>query len=226
MRRNLAVILGLGKLLNLEYTWKGASYPICSAKELCKTLPHKMLICPTVRNPFRSYFRAFLLLLILVGSACVTQRVPSNTESGTVDPAKTKERRNAASQLNPIGSTSSVQDVSCQNELKESLIKRILEGYRLRDGMEKEHRLFKGKTTFNPLAQNLTRTWRFKAAAWAGNAEDVLSKIDLVATEQFRAYRGTTVSGGEGDEQWVNLDNWLNNKLDFLGRFYDKLGTR
>ena len=68
-----------------------------------------------------SFFsRAFLLLLILLGSACVTQRVPSDTESGTVDFAKTEECRNVAPQLNPIRSTSSVPDERCQNELKGS----------------------------------------------------------------------------------------------------------
>ena len=122
--------------LNLENTWRGASYTICSVKELCTTLLHKMLICPTVRNPFRSYSRAFLLLLLLLGSACVTQRVPPDTESGTVDFAKTKECRNAAPQLNPIRSTSSVQDERCQNELKESFINRILEGYRFSMGTD------------------------------------------------------------------------------------------
>jgi hypothetical protein len=114
----------------LEITWRGASYTICSVKKLCITLPRKMLICHTMRNAFRSYSRAFLLLLILVDSACVTQRVPPDTESSTTDLAKTKECRNAAPQLNPNRSTSSVQDVRCQNELKESLINRILEGYR------------------------------------------------------------------------------------------------
>ena len=185
-----------------------------------------MLMCPTARNPFRSFSRAFLLLLILVGSACVTQRVPPDTESGTIDLAMTKERRTAAPQFNPVRSTSANQDVSCQNELKESLIRLILEGYRLRDGIEKEYRLYKANTTFNPLSQHLPKTWRLKAAAWAGNAEDVLSKIDFVATEKFRVYQGTTVARREGDEQWGNIDNWLNNKLEFLGTFYEKLGTR
>ena len=113
-----------------------ADSTICSVKELCTTLPHKMLICPTVRNPFRSYSRAFLLLLILLGSACVTQRVPSDTESGTVDFAKTEECRNAAPQLNPIRSTSSVPDERCQNELKGSVINRILEGYSFSKGTD------------------------------------------------------------------------------------------
>lgn len=134
--RNLALILGCRMFLNLEITWRGASYTICSVKKLCNTLPLKMLICHTVRNAFRSYSRAFLLLLILADSACVTQWVPPDTESSTVELAKTKECRNAAPQINPIRSTSSVQDERCQNELKESLINRILEGYRISKGTD------------------------------------------------------------------------------------------
>ena len=214
-----------------------------------------MLVYPYVRNRFLSYPSAFLLLLILLSSACgYTRGLFDNTPSKNMDVGKAKESRNAASKRNanppPLGQHSessqrpnmlgskqnvgvmipeaklSGQTDGVQSELKGSLRKVILEGYTLREGIEREYRLFRSQRTFEVNSQDLTRTWSLQAASWAGNAEEVLQEIDFVAKEQFRVYHGPTVPRGGGDEKWGNIDNWLNDKLDFLGRFYEKLGQR
>lgn len=123
---------------------------------------------------------------------------------------------------------SSLLKPSCleSSELKGSLKQIILEGYILKDDIEKEYRSYRGEKTFEVHARNLTRGWSLKVAKWAGNAEDVLQEIDVVAQEQFKVYRGPTLPRGRGDEKWGTIDNWLNDKLHFLERFYDNLGIR
>lgn len=196
-----------------------------------------------------------MLLLILVSSACALHRVPLGSESEPVDPAKTKESRNPGPTITPDRSSRSGQysrgpksppiagkkkpvvtlppeaKLSGQtdgvpSELKGSLIKIILEGYRLRDGIEREYRQYKKEKTFEVHSQELARTWSLRAAAWAGNAEGTIQKIDFVAKEQFRVYHRPPASREGGDEKWGNIDNWLNDKLDFLGRLHERLERR
>ena len=214
-----------------------------------------MLVYPYVRNRFLPYPSAFLLLLLLLSSACgYTRGLFDNTQSKNMDVGKAKESRNAASKINAnpprfgqhsegsqrpnmLGSKQNAgimtpetklsgQTDGVQSELKGSLKKVILDDYTLREGIEREYRLYRSQRNFEVNSQDLTRTWSLKAASWAGNAEEVLQEIDFVAKEQFRVYHGPTVPRGGGDEKWGNIDNWLNDKLDFLGRFYEKLGQR
>ena len=214
-----------------------------------------MLVYPDVRNRFRSYPGALVLLLVLLSSACIPNRTSLDTELKTVDLTMTKESRDAVPKINPNrfprfrqhseGSKSpniierkqhagimtpeakfSGQMDGVQNELKGSLRKVILEGYTLKDEIEREYRLYRRRRTFEITSQDLARTWRLKASAWAGDAEGILEKIDFVAKEQFRVYHRPSMSREEGDETWGTIDNWLDDKLDFLGRFDKSLAAK
>ena len=212
-----------------------------------------MFESPNLQNRFRSSQSALLLLLIIsLCSSCTPNRGPLDTQSTGRDVGETKENRDAVAKINPdrsppfrqqsegskrpkiSGSKDNVAMASpdklftegAQSELKGSLKKAILEGYILKVGIEREYRLNKREDSFEGNVQALTRTWSFKAVSWAEHTEDLLKKIDSAAKEQFRVYHGPLVSRGVGDEKWGNIDNWLNDKLDFLGRFYERLGTK
>ena len=214
-----------------------------------------MPVSSYIRNRFVSYPSALLLLLILVSTACVLHRVPLGSESEPVGLGKTKESRSPGPTITPdrsprsgqysrglksphiTGNKKSVvtlppepklsgQTDGVQSELKGSLREVILKGYALKGEIEREYRLYRGRKFFEITSQDLTRTWRLKASAWAGDAEGILEKIDFVTKEQFRAYHRAPMPREEGDETWGTIDNWLNDKLDFLGRFDEGLGTK
>jgi hypothetical protein len=215
-------------------------------------LPLNMLVDPDVRNRFLSCPSALLIIPMLLSSACgPLQGVFDNSQSKNMEVGQAKESQNGASKPDAnrslrVGQHSTMleskqnagvgtitaeaklsgQGNGMQSVLKGSLKQIILEGYTLKDGIEKEYRSYRGEKTFEVHARNLTRGWSIKVAQWAGNAEDVLQEIDSVARDQFKIYRGPTVPRGEGDEKWGTIDNWLNNKLDFLKRFHDNLGKR
>ena len=203
-----------------------------------------------VRSHFLSLPSALLIVLIWLSSACgPLQGVFDDSQSKNIEVGKAKEGRNGASKLdadrspgfgqhyNMLGSKHhaavntpeaklSEQDNGMQRELKGSLKRIILEGHRLKDSIEKEYRSYRGERTFEVRARNLTREWSLKVAKWAGNAEDVLQEIDSVAPTQFKVYRGPIVPRGGGEEKWGTIDNWLNEKLHFLERFYENLGEK
>jgi hypothetical protein len=209
-----------------------------------------MLVDSYVRSGSLSCPSALLIILILLSSACGPVRdLIDNTQSKNMEVGKAKESPNAASKRdadqsprfgqhsNMLGRKQNVgvinpeaklsrQANEMQSEHKGSLKQIILEGYRLKDGIEKEYRSYRGEKTFEVHARNLTKGWSLKVAKWAEDAEDVLQEIDFVAQEQFKVYRGPTLPRGRGDEKWGTIDNWLNDKLHFLERFYDNLGIR
>jgi len=197
-----------------------------------------MLVYPYVSNRFRSYPGALVLLLFLLSSACISaesqnavQRINADRPprvgphlEGSKSP-NILGRKQHAGIMTPEAKLSGQTD-GVQSEPKESLRKVILEGYTLRGEIEREYRLYRRRRMFEITSQDLTRTWRLKASAWAGDAEGILEKIDFAAKEQFRAYHRPPMTRKEGDETWGTIDNWLDDKLDFLGRFDERLGTK
>ena len=230
-----------------ENAWCIAGDPVGSPQ----VSPHNPAAKNACRSYVRSHFFAFpsalLVVLTLLSSACgPLLGVFNDSQSKNIE-VGVKEGRNGASKLdadhspgfgqhsNMLGSKHhaavntpeaklSEQGNGMQRELKGSLKRIILEGHRLKDSIEKEYRSYTGERTFEVRARNLTREWSLKVAQWAGNAEDVLQEIDSVAPTQFKVYRGPIVPRGGGEEKWGTIDNWLNEKLDFLERFYDNLG--
>ena len=88
-----------------------------------------------------------------------------------------------------------------QRKLQGSLKRIILEGHRLKDGIEKEYRSYRGERTFEVRARTLTREWSLKVAKWAGNAEDILQEIDSVPPTQFKLLSRTNVPRGGGERK-------------------------
>ncbi len=210
-----------------------------------------MFVYPYMSSRFRSYPGALVLLLVLLSSACSPIPPPLDTESKKVDltshnavprinahhPPRVGQHLEGSKSLNRLGRKQhagittpeaklSGHTDGVQSGLKGSLRKAILEGYMLKGEIEKEYRLYQSRGTFEIMSQDLTRTWRLKASVWAGEAEGILDKLNVVAKEQFRVYHRPSMSREEGDETWGTIDNWLDDKLDFLGRFDKSLAAK
>lgn len=140
-----------------------------------------MLVDFYVRSASLSCPSALLIILILLSSACGPVRdLIDNTQSKNMEVGKAKESPNAASKRdadqpprfgphsNMLGGKQNVgvitpeaklsgQSNGVQSELKGSLKQIILEGYTLKDGIEKEYRSYRGEKTFEGSCAKLNK---------------------------------------------------------------------
>ena len=71
----------------------------------------------------------------------------------------------------------------------------------------------------------LIEGWAAQADSWATSVEGLLQRIDPIAKGQFKSYRGLPLVRVGENEKWDQIDHWLNDKLDFLNRVSEKLGS-